>query len=580
MDIKPVNMTVKQLLGAKCQFAIPRFQRDYSWENSHYQEFLDDMLINIFLDNGQLKTSQYFLGTMLFIGTMEKAGEVLNVVDGQQRLTTITILFSALSDHFREIKNDKLSQRIFDYIMSEDDNGESVRILKSETSYPFFSYYIQDRDKSEERAPSSEEEECIKNAFEYLYRRTSQEELNKYMDERFKNEASNQIKYEEILKAIRDQVLSSTVVAICTKDKNDANKIFEILNAKGKRLASIDLIKNKIFGQLSRTEPADMAEEKWRKIKENLYSGKNTVGIATFFRHYWTSKYTNASENTLYDKFEKKIKKDKESYKDFLDDLVDNSKYYSRIINPSREDYGNRKEYYGLVQSLKIITNDFNIVQIRILLMSLFDAKNKGLIRKSEMEDLITYLEGFHFVYNALLARRANVLNSIYSKYARLIRRCDSHNDVTEKVKELKRKIDKNYPSFQDFKKAFIRLIYSKKENPDNVKTKYAINKINAYYSGDSIFSDAGSIEHILPEMTCEKALNIGNMILLEQSINREADNTDFSAKMSKYYPKSNYKWMREFIAEHKTWTVDDIDKRASKLADFFYEKVLDRRIS
>lgn len=573
-------MTVKQLLGAKCQFAIPRFQRDYSWETSHYQEFLDDMLTNILFDNKQPKTSQYFLGTMLFIGTMEKAGEVLNVVDGQQRLTTITILFSALSDHFKEIKNDKLSERIFDYIMSEDDNGESVRILKSETSYPFFSYYIQDRDKLEKRDASSEEEDCIKNAFEYLYRRTSQEELKKYMDERFGDTCSNEIKYEEMLKAIRDQVLSSTIVAICTKDKNDANKIFEILNAKGKRLASIDLIKNKIFGQLAQTEPADVAEEKWRKIKENLYRGKNTVGMATFFRHYWTSAYSNASENTLYDKFEEKIEKDNIVYKKFLDDLLINSKYYSQIINPSREDYKNRKEYYGLVQSLKILTNDFNIVQIRMLLMSLFDVKEKGLIKKGEMEDLIAYLEGFHFVYNALLARRANVLNNIYSKYARLIRQCESHNDVMTTVKELKSKIDEIYPSFQDFKKAFIRLRYSKKENPDNVKTKYVINKINGYYSGNNIFSDVGSIEHILPEMTCEEALNIGNMILLEQAINRKADNADCNVKILKYYPDSNYKWVHEFVALHKTWGVDEIDTRALKLAEIFYKKVLDRSIS
>lgn len=158
MQIIPENKNVSSLLSTRCQFEIPRFQRDYSWEKKHYQEFIDDMLGNLKFDNNTVAPTDYFLGTMLFIGTMDKPGNLLKVVDGQQRLTTITILFSALSDHFKEIGQDKLSEKIFEYIMSEDNNGEIVRILKSESSYPFFSYFIQDRKKSEAPAPSSEEE--------------------------------------------------------------------------------------------------------------------------------------------------------------------------------------------------------------------------------------------------------------------------------------------------------------------------------------------------------------------------------------------------------------------------------------
>ena len=145
MDIKPSTMTITQLLSSRCQFSIPRFQREYSWERRNYQEFFDDMLDCLKIDaNGKIFDMPYFLGTMLFIGNLEMAGQTLDVVDGQQRLTIITILFSAISDHFREIGNDKLSKRIFQYIMTEDDNGDLVRILQSKTHYPFFSYYIQD----------------------------------------------------------------------------------------------------------------------------------------------------------------------------------------------------------------------------------------------------------------------------------------------------------------------------------------------------------------------------------------------------------------------------------------------------
>src|SRR5699024_6984768 len=128
MNIKPNTMTITQLLSSRCQFRIPRFQREYSWEKENYKEFIDDMIGCLRIENGEIKDSSYFLGTMLFVGNLEMVGRTLDVVDGQQRLTIITILFSAISDHFREIGNEKLSEIIFKYIMTEDDNGKPVRI--------------------------------------------------------------------------------------------------------------------------------------------------------------------------------------------------------------------------------------------------------------------------------------------------------------------------------------------------------------------------------------------------------------------------------------------------------------------
>lgn len=101
MNIKPYDKTIRDLLGSKRQFFIPRFQREYSWEKKNYQEFFEDMMGNLIINSGKISADQYFLGTMLFIGNFTEGTEqVIHVVDGQQRLTTITILFSALSDRF------------------------------------------------------------------------------------------------------------------------------------------------------------------------------------------------------------------------------------------------------------------------------------------------------------------------------------------------------------------------------------------------------------------------------------------------------------------------------------------------
>ena len=140
MQINPEVKNIRQLLNSKKQFVIPRFQREYSWEKKNYEEFINDIVSGLKIDaDGEIVSDKYFLGTMLFIGSYtDGTAKVIRVVDGQQRLTVITILFSVISEKFKLAGNEKLSKIMFDYIMSMDDNGEPVRILKTTTSYPFF----------------------------------------------------------------------------------------------------------------------------------------------------------------------------------------------------------------------------------------------------------------------------------------------------------------------------------------------------------------------------------------------------------------------------------------------------------
>lgn len=92
MNIKPQDKTIKELLFSGRQFIIPRFQREYSWDRKNYKEFLDDMLNCLIVSEGKVNYDQYFLGTMLFVGDcFEGDKSEIDVVDGQQRLTTITI---------------------------------------------------------------------------------------------------------------------------------------------------------------------------------------------------------------------------------------------------------------------------------------------------------------------------------------------------------------------------------------------------------------------------------------------------------------------------------------------------------
>lgn len=580
MNIKPYDKTVRDLLGSKRQFVIPRFQREYSWDKKNYQEFLEDMLGNLTIKDGRISSSQYFLGTMLFIGNFAEGTEQeIQVVDGQQRLTTITILFSAMSDIFLTLGEQTLSRQLFAYIMTEDDDGNEVRILKSKTSYPFFSYFIQDKEKKMSPDATTEEEHCIKETYEYFRAQLTEAKLKSILKRKHGSEIVEALSEIDVLKALRDQVLNSTFISISTTDREQANKIFEILNAKGKRLAYIDLIKNKIFEVLNKVEPADFAEETWKNIKETLSFGKESVGLATFYQHFWSSKYKKVSSNKLYEAFNSTIKKSETEYTEFIKELLKNAKIYMQIVNPKREDYNNRKEYFGIVQSLSCINNYFNVVQVRIALLALFDTKQRGIVDFTMLRDTLLYLENFHFAYNAILANRTNRLEKIYSSFAIALRKSQTKAEAKCVIRDkLVAPLDELFPTFDSFSEKFVALSFTKKDKVSNVKTKYAINKLNSLYSNNEVFANDGTIEHIIPEKEQGNTLNIGNLILLEDNLNVEAGHENYANKCA-VYAKSNYIWVKNFVAQHEQWDSSMIEQRAKEMAKVYYTEILKRRL-
>lgn len=230
-NFESTDTTIKNLFKKYTQFRIPVFQRDYSWSPSYYNQFLDDIITSLESRSGSTGSSDspknYFVGTMVLSG--HKGATTIDVVDGQQRLTVITILFSAISKRLDEIGEKKLSEATFRYVQEEDDNGELINHLQSDSSSPFFDVFVQsldDKYKEEEQA-STLEEESLKKTYTDFYNALSPDDLKKHSVFNNKN-------YKNALILIRDQLLSATLIEITTTNKSSAYKIFEILNAKGK----------------------------------------------------------------------------------------------------------------------------------------------------------------------------------------------------------------------------------------------------------------------------------------------------------------------------------------------------------
>lgn len=171
---------VKGLLEVTRVYRIPRFQRDFSWDLQNYKEFFNDMLSQIKFNKSleKFETNQYFLGNMLFLGGRDSLE--VDVVDGQQRLTVITIVLAVIRNALdEECKKEGLSENLktkaqdiaettHTYIIKKHD-GKIQRKIETLTSYPYFTQTIQDfRTRNENVVATTEEEELLKSAFDFL----------------------------------------------------------------------------------------------------------------------------------------------------------------------------------------------------------------------------------------------------------------------------------------------------------------------------------------------------------------------------------------------------------------------------
>ena len=570
MKFTPENKTIKTMFRSYPMMSIPNFQREYSWDKYYYNTFFIDILEGIKQEDKKLINTDYFIGTMVFSGS-EKKDESIEVIDGQQRLTVITILLSVLTNKFKNIKEEDLSEATFEYVKTKDDYGRPIPKLKSITSYPYFEAYVQSIEKTDVE-PATEEEINIKQTYNYF-----ESELEE-MKLKGKYNFNKNTPYKDLLIAIRDQILQMNVISILTEEKDSAYEIFEILNAKGKNLASIDLIKNTIYSKFHADDNAKdkIIENKWEGIKTTLRSRNPNIGFATFYRHYWISKYRKTTNSKLYDSFKKYIKSNKKSYEEFVEDLSTIAETYMKIVSPNIDDYDNRKEYNWLIQSLKAIEKTFGVTQARIALLALFELKSNDKISSKAFKDAVNYIENFIFAYTGVLKNQANIYESRFSKLAIKLRESKNKSDTNNILKEyLYQEFEDRYPQKEEFLSGFVRLRFSKQESPTNTITKYVLNKISSKLNNSEVYSIDSSIEHIINEdISNDNTLFIGNLICLEIDLNNEASDLAYEEKLE-VYKKSKYDQVLIFCNKYPNFNENNIEERSKILGEYYYDYIL-----
>ena len=456
MEFKAHPRTIRDALTLPRRYVIPRFQREYSWEAEELEELWDDLLDSIKIENNMLVASEYFIGSLVLVGDDDDTRNIdRQVVDGQQRLMTFTVAFSVLSQLFKKIEEEKLSEIVHNYIIGEDENGKAYTKVVSETPKPFFQYRIQRKDIDFTQLPKTKEEERILAAYVFFENKLEQKNILKELAARFPGQ---ELSYGDALKLFRDQILKCKVIYVTVKSFEDAYAIFEVLNAKGKDLSPVDIIKNSIFSILDETEPVDTAYNKWGNIRGYMADGR-VDDIVTFYRHFWLSKYGLTQNRKLVNEFNKKIRKDQDSYQTFLNELETAASDYAKISQPSSL-FWPQPEDRIIFETLDAL-NTFSVTQVRSFLLALLDIRRKGLIKHSEICSILEFIQYFHFVFNAVCSERPSGLERRYSSYARKLRASTKKEESASCIHELISVLKTSLPDYTSFEASFIDISYT-----------------------------------------------------------------------------------------------------------------------
>jgi uncharacterized protein with ParB-like and HNH nuclease domain len=553
-------------------FKIPRFQRPYSWMDEEVINFWEDVVIR---DDGH-----YFIGSMVVYQT-EKP--YYGIVDGQQRLTTITLMLAAIRNAFLDYGDENLARGVHQYIEKANIDNVNEYIIKSETSFPYLQDHIQSFKKADIQCMVGNEEQNLKSAFELINKK-----LYSIIPKFDKNDSINDLfqerKYQvlETLKSIRNKVLSLKLVFIQLDNEEDAYLIFETLNTRGKDLTTPDLVKNLLLQKLRASNVTlDSYKVMWDGILEKFDdNGLDKNIVESFLYHHWLSKYGDTTQKQLFGEIKKYIDSSSKNESENKSQLLllefqKNSDYYVSIVSPDSHQWS-PEEKNSIQKSLKALRL-FNVKQQTSMILSLIRAYRENKMTLRALRKLLWKIECFHFIFNAITSQRSSgSIAPLYSKFAQELSSTDNSDKIQSININLLRKLKEKLPDFDEFEVNFMDLIYTKNKQRDKKIIQYILEKLmGVNINGLPVDYNSASIEHLLPQSKGDEAIvgNIGNLILVDKITNGEKlKDLDFIKKIEVL--KDTKYPIDSCLLSTTQWTEKEIKERGKSMAHKAYYEV------
>lgn len=541
--LKQEQPTFGALAGNGRTFEVPPFQRDYSWDKEEWEDLWIDLI-------GLDEEGDHYMGYVVLQETKES--KKFLIIDGQQRITTISILIIAAVRLLQERGDKERAELIRNTYLSYKEPSSLIYKTKLKLNrnndYVYASQLLQLQIPQHTAGLKPSEKRLI-SAYKYFHH-----ELNKF----FPNNSN-----EEITRFISKKVDEKLFfTSITVGDDINAYKVFETLNARGVKLSTADLLKNYLFSKVfSHAEgEVELLEKKWYRINDFL--GK--IDVTNFIRHFWNSRnYPTERKTTLFKTIKKKIDTYERSIEliNSLDEVVS---IYSSFTNPDSEIWvGDQSKYI----------NEINILDVSQCFPLLLISKQK--FSDSEFSKLLRDIVSITFRYNTIGGQNPNELERVYGKASVAV----FNNEITTSKELFLKFLKEVYLDDNSFKNDFKNKQIN--TNKYNQLVKYILSKLETQYGGTelSLNSKNLTIEHILPENPNDEWVNqflnvdvqdyifrLGNLTLLESSKNKEADRKNFEEK-SNIYLASNFHITKEHI-NYSIWNVSSISSRQTDMAN------------
>lgn len=583
---------------AKFYYYIPKYQREYTWKYAEWEALYDDITEN---DEG------YFIGSIICINQGDVIKPYLEVIDGQQRLTTISLFLAAIYKRLRALKD----------FMSEDDEDilpslrKSLRRENSETKIIIvpqiqgrnredYNYLMSENGlrQTKDVKPSYFGTRRISRCFEYFLGRLDEELAEKSESEQI-----------EILFDRLNRLKNAMLVKIEVNSHSDAYVLFESLNNRGAQLTAIDLLKNLIMARAEKAGmDVDTCFDMWQKLLGFL--GDDYKIQERFFRYYYNAFKNNlnmpfrkdddrkkdplgvvATKSNLLSIYEKLINRD---LKGFLDDILTAAENYQILLYPEKF-----KGQYSYVDSL-IDLNHIQGVPSYILLLYLLYYKEELQITDKLIERIINILVIFFVRRNTTDYPGTRDLARIFMNIITEIEEQDlTANDIYNLVLQ---RISASSATDEMFIRALEGDIY--KTNVDAAryilcalaeKSMTQETWTNLWERKEKDGKYIWTIEHIFPEgenipQEWVDMIAGGNKTLAQQYLNEYAhklgnltmtgynsnlSNLSFEKKRDRKSPKDQTKYIgyknglgiNKVLADKNSWTVEDIIQRTDDLS-------------
>lgn len=547
-EFKFDRSSVIELLGKKISYSVPEHQREFSWKSEQTSALWDD--ITTAMDDG---SASYFLGTVV-MQHGEKSSERI-IIDGQQRIACLTIIWSAVRTAWAILGNRKNADSVQEqFLGSYDRKSEEInpRLTLNLLNEPLFNKLVIQEAKGSQIKSSTEDKTAP----------PSNVELAKavaFYRNAVINRVSTSTNKEDALLSLEEFIENNVqVIEVTVADEASAYLVFETLNDRGMDLTTSDLLKNYLFGHSGRK--ISTVKSQWARMDASL----NHRDQARFLRHYWLSKYGVVRDRDLY-----RVLKTKFSsvarVSELVTDLEKVAELYAAIDDTANAFW---KGYSSAAKENLRMLAMFGLLQNKPLLVAAMECW-----KYKEIQKLVKVIVAISVRYSIIGSRGTGNIERAYSEAAISIR--DGSLKNSRAVGESLKSIWPDDASFvEDFSTKVVKVGKLARYLLAEISDKMSKSKSNVVSRDE----DNVNLEHIAPKTPTAKWIKafpddeypywlhrLGNQTLLESKINSRLGE-DYKREKLPEYKKSKIPITID-VAASKDWNDSEIEERQFRMA-------------